>query len=161
MVFNVNNDRGWAGTRTVLYAFQLLGAPLICLGLGLVAGNVLTELAWVVLRGHDRGAETLAGYTAFSAVGFGLGFAVQAMLPRAAHYGGQWAWIVPCCLLVWGLLDQSKAPGTVIGTYFIRSPGDEGLGLALITWPALAACCYSAGVVAAKRRARTGLNKSP
>jgi hypothetical protein len=43
------------------------------------------------------------------------------------------------------------------GTYFTFSRGDEGLGVALITWPAVATCFYSVGIVVASRPAITAV----
>jgi F0F1-type ATP synthase membrane subunit c/vacuolar-type H+-ATPase subunit K len=146
-----------SGTSVLLVLLQLFFAPLGCLAFGMLTGEIFTELLRVVTR--DRRAEVALGYLVFLFVGFSLGYLVQTAVPRARQSGGLWVWVVPCCILGWGVLDQSRAPGTVIGTYFVFSPGDEGLGVALVTWPAVATCLYAFGAVLASRPATTAVGK--
>jgi hypothetical protein len=138
-------------SSVLLCVLQLFFAPFGCLVLGVLMGGLIEQLLHVVTR--DRRADLVLDYVVFILVGFALGYFIQTAFPRARYSGGLWVWVAPCCILALGILDQSRAPGTVIGTYFVFTPGDEGLGVALITLPAVASCCYSVGLVVASRSA--------
>ncbi len=142
-----------SGPSVLLLVLQLFFAPFGCLVFGLLTAGFFEQLLHVITR--DRSADLLLGYAVFILVGFVLGYMIQRALPRARQSGGPWVWVVPCCILAWGVLDQSRAPGTVIGTYFVFTPGDEGVGVGLITLPAVATCSYSLGVFVANWAATT------
>ena len=145
-----------SGFSAFLCVLQLFFAPLGCLVFTIVLGSFSEGLLRVVTK--DRRAELLHDYIAFILGGCALGYMMQTAIPRARQSGGLWVWILPCCVLIWGVLDQSlREPGTVIGSYFIFSHGDEGLGVILITGPTVAACFYSVGIALASRPATTAM----
>lgn len=151
------HEIGTSEPSVLLCVLQLFATPLECLFFGLLVGGVFTEV--VRLATKSRMAELLVGYLVFSLVGFCIGYGTQTAIPRCYQSGGRWIWIGPFAVLAWGLVEQSRATGTVIGTYFTFSRGDEGLGVALITWPTLATCLYSVGVSIANRPAGTPFGK--
>jgi len=152
-MFADRQDRSEASV--LLSVAQVACAPFGCLIVGLLVGALLEQVLHVVTR--DRFADLLLGYLVFTGAGLALGYTVQNVLRTARRSAGLLVWIAPCCVLAWGVLDQARAPGTVLGTYFVFTRGDEGIGVALITWPALSACFYSVGVLFASLPATTGL----
>jgi len=156
ILFMFDSEADSSGFSVGLCVLQLFGVPLICLMFGLLAGDVSNELLRAITK--SSGAELLLGYVVFSLVGFELGYIVQTAIPRSHQSGGLWVWVLPVCILGHGVVDQlTRNPNRVIIDYFVFSPGNEGLGVALITWPALATCFYSVGVVSASRPATTAL----
>jgi len=147
------------GFSVGLCILQLCGAPLATLVFGVLIGEVFEKLLGIT--GDDRKAGLSLGYLLFAVVGFLIGYVTQTAIPRVYHSGGPWIWTAPGAILLWGVVDQlSRNPGKVIDDFLIPPPGDEGLGLVLFTWPMLATCLYSVGIVIANRSGRTRREKS-
>jgi hypothetical protein len=136
------------GFSPAQFLVQLVLAPLGGLVLGLIASTFLETL----FRAKD---SNLLGYIGFSIQGFLLGYKMQKAFPRAIESGGRWVWIPPVLVLLLGMLyDLSLRGGTPIAQSFWPRPGPGGIGMVLITWPAVASCFYSVGVNAASRSPR-------
>ncbi len=143
---------GSRGFSMILCILQLLVAPFVCLILGLFAGEFWAELLRIFTK--NRNVELLFGYAVFACVGFALGYVVRVALPRS--YGGQWVWIWPTAVFVWGLLDSVvKKPNEVIAENLGFPLIHEGLSVIVITWPTVATWFYSAGIALANRPATT------
>ena len=145
-----DSERQSLGFSLGLCILQLLAVPIVALVLGVLIGQIFEKLTGITAR--DGKADLILGYLLFLVVGVAIGYFAQTIAPRARVSGGNWVWVLPCCVLIWGVLEQSSAPGTVMGTYFTYVPGDEGLGITLITFPAVASCLYPLGAALASRK---------
>jgi hypothetical protein len=145
-----DSETGTTSFSAPLFVAQLFGAPFMCFLLGSLVGAVWEALGLKTGSGHPAGE--LLQYTSFAAVGFALGYAAQATMPRCVASGGRWVWLIPATLLSFGILQQVYwNPSKVVGTYFFSASGIEPIALALLTWPTVATCFYSCGIALADR----------
>ena len=137
------------GFSPTLFVIQLILAPLGGLILGLLVYALLEE----VFRARN---SNLLGYIGFSIQGFILGYKMQTAFPRAIESWGPWIWTVPVCNVgLWILNDNG--PNSQVADFFVfpHGPGLGGIEMVLITWPAVASCFYSFGVIVASRTPQT------
>jgi len=140
-----------------LCILQSFGAPLATLIFGVLLAQIFEKLLGITA--DDLIAGTLLGYLVFTVEGLVIGYTTQVLIPRAQQSGGGWVWVLPCSVLAWGILDQfSRNPKRVLAACCISDPAvDEGIGIVLITWPAVATCFYSVGVMLASQPAKTAV----
>jgi len=112
----------------------------------MVLGSFLAE-APTILRSLLGAVE----YILTPVAGYVLGAGIQRVWPTS-YRTGRWVWLLPTsgfsAILLIGL---AKSP-LELSELFMPNGGDEGLPLILITYPTLAACLYSLGMIWEHRR---------
>jgi hypothetical protein len=144
-----------SGFSPSLFVIQLVLAPLVGLLFGFVT-YLLLEEAFRVRN------SMLLGYLAFSVQGFLLGYKMQTAFPRAIQSGGRWLWIAAVFVLgLWILNELGRGPRAQVEGFFVfpKGPGLGGLEMVVITWPVVATCFYTIGVIAAARHPRSPWGK--
>jgi hypothetical protein len=92
----------------------------------------------------------IANYLLFLSVGLTLGILVARLLP-ASTGSGRWVWTGPVGLLVFcAAWEISTERFDIISLWF--GMGEAGWIKALVTWPTLACCSYSAAMRWVRRR---------
>lgn len=104
----------------------------------------LFPAAWQLLMSSELAAGTLIAIT------FGTGLMLGYVLPRQTERGaslGRWTWAPPCTvfLLLFGIEARKFGWDYTMSEFFNPRDGDEGLALALFTFPMGSALAYSIG----------------
>lgn len=103
---------------------------------------------------HATGLS-ISGYGTTALLGFALGYKAQRADERMAGSFGQWIWILPLAVEVWGMTSDGSA-GHSLAVYFenVTGPGLTGSELFIGTFPLVSCCFYAAGITHAKSKQR-------